>query len=94
MKTVTLNVEKSETIKNLKGMVHEKEGTYEDIQDLFFAGDRLMNGRLIDYGIESNSTLHLIEQTSNGQKLFVKMPTNERPIVVEAMSAHHNTSNP
>ncbi|KAK9179905.1 hypothetical protein WN943_029111 [Citrus x changshan-huyou] len=51
MKTVTLNVEKSETIKNLKGMVHEKEGTSEDIQDLFFAGDRLMNGRLIDYGV-------------------------------------------
>lgn len=53
MKTVTLNVEKSETIKNLKGMVHEKEGTYEDIQDLFFAGDRLMNGRLIDYGMRA-----------------------------------------
>ncbi|KAK9182900.1 hypothetical protein WN944_026048 [Citrus x changshan-huyou] len=85
MKTVTLNVEKSETIKNLKGMVHEKEGTSEDIQDLFFAGDRLMNGRLIDYedmalaspNVKRESTMQLLFCAIKVLSISVKAPSDD-----------------
>lgn len=88
IKTVELKVKKGETVENLKAMLHEKEGISEDIQDLFFAGDRLKDGRLIDYGIQKNNTLNLILHNPNGIKLFVKLPKNHATIVVESM-AHH-----
>ncbi|KAJ4722745.1 polyubiquitin-like [Melia azedarach] len=88
IKTVELKVKKGETVENLKAMLHEKEGISEDIQDLFFAGDRLKDGRLIDYGIQNNNTLNLILHNPNGIKLFVKLPKNHATIVVESM-AHH-----
>lgn len=83
-----MKVKKSETIKNLKAMIHVKEGISEDIQDLFFAGDRLAQGRLVDYGIQNNSTLHLLHQNLSKMKLFVKIPTNQMAILVEAMPYH------
>lgn len=83
-----MKVKKSETIKNLKAMIHVKEGISEDICDLFFAGDRLEAGRLVDYGIRNNSTLHFLHQNLSEMKLFVKIPTNQTATVVEAMPYH------
>lgn len=76
----------------------QRYGTWEGRDIWRYSGSLLCWWQAYEWQVdwlwyESNSTLHLIEQTSNGQNLFVKMPTNERPVLVEAM-AHHNTSNP
>ncbi|XP_023924790.1 polyubiquitin isoform X1 [Quercus suber] len=84
IKTVAVKVKKSETIKNLKTMFREKEGVPEISQELFFAGDQLKDDKtLLDCGIPRNSTLHLFIQDSFGMKIYVKIPSNQKTIVVE-----------
>ncbi|KAF8105983.1 hypothetical protein N665_0149s0013 [Sinapis alba] len=66
-RNISLTVDGSDTIENLKNKIEESEGVPAQMQRLIFSGKQLEDGHTIaDYNIQNGSFIHLVLRLLGG----------------------------
>ncbi|KAI3854383.1 hypothetical protein MKX03_005503 [Papaver bracteatum] len=86
-KTLTYNVESSDTVESLRSKVQDREGILPENQRLIFTFYQLENGKtLADYNITKDSTLHLLFRP----RLCCKICKPDSPRKIYSSTIHEN----